>query len=66
MDRITGANEKQLPWEEEKNRAYFRKKLGMFRNTLLQLVHRDPAGRPTMQQFSAACENILVKSTVDA
>ena len=59
MDRITGANEKQLPWEEDNNRAYFRHKLGIFRNDLLSLVARDPAARPTMRQFSIACAGIL-------
>lgn len=56
MDRITG---KQLPWEEDKNRSYFRQKLGIFKNTLLELLDSDSAGRPTMRQFSAACSSIL-------
>ena len=65
MDRITAANGRQLPWEEESGRAHFRHRLGLFRNDLLALVARDPAARPSMRQFSAACAGLLSDGTVE-
>lgn len=59
MDRIEGKNDKKMPWEEEKNRKYYNNKLGLFKTTLLELLDRDAAGRPSMRQFSNACSAIL-------
>ena len=40
-----------------------KRKLGMFRNLVLDLLNRDPAKRPSMQRFCAACHH-LMSSTV--
>jgi hypothetical protein len=36
-----------------------RSKLRLFQDALLQLLHRDPAKRPSMKQFCHTCATIL-------
>ena len=40
-----------------------RRKLGAFKGPILELLRRDPAQRPTMPQFYAACNAIFASST---
>ena len=40
-----------------------KKKLGMFRKIVLDLLNRDPAKRPSMKRFCATCHHIM-SSTV--
>jgi hypothetical protein len=48
-----------LPWEGERLSRETAKRLGIFREHVLRLLDRDPAKRPTMHQFAAACDSIF-------
>lgn len=52
--------EKKLPWERMSPDD--RKKLGAFRSPILQLLERNPAQRPTMEQFYHNCNSIFSSS----
>lgn len=52
--------ERHLPWERMSPED--RKKLGAFRNPILQLLERNPAKRPTMTQFYQNCNDIFSSS----
>lgn len=62
MDRIEGRNGLQLPWEGDMS-PKVRRKLGIFRATVLKLLERDPAKRPSMKEFCASCDRVLAGST---
>lgn len=62
MDRIQGLNGLQLPWEGTLTPAV-RRQLRVFRGTVLKLLARDPAERPSMQEFCTSCDRVLGGST---
>lgn len=61
MDRIQGLNGLKLPWEGAMPQPT-RHKLGFFRETILSLLARNPAERPTMKEFFVSCEHVLAGS----
>jgi hypothetical protein len=63
MDRIQGLNGLQLPWEGDNLTTANRRKLGIFKGSLLKLLDRDPAERPSMEEFCDACTRVLAGST---
>lgn len=63
MDQIEGVNETELPWEGTLLTAANRKQLGIFRPTIMSLLSRDPAERPSMAQFCDTCNRVLAGST---
>jgi hypothetical protein len=63
MDQIEGRNGEQLPWERDTLSAEDRGSLGRFRESLMMLLSRNSALRPSMEEFYNSCEHILVGST---
>jgi hypothetical protein len=63
MDRIQGLNGKELPWEGARLTPTARRQLGIFKNSVMQLLSRDPAERPSMEQFCVTCNSVLAGST---
>ena len=59
MDVIQQKKGKQCPWEGSALSPDVRKKLGIFKNILLELLHRNPDKRPSMAEFCASCNRIL-------
>jgi hypothetical protein len=59
MDVIQQKNGKQCRWEGTALSPETRKKLGIFKNILLELLDRNPLKRPSMAEFCAACNRIL-------
>lgn len=55
--------EQPLPWEGERLTGAQRTRLGVFRRPVLQLLERDPARRPTLQQFCDMCTSIFSATT---
>jgi hypothetical protein len=64
MDQIEGRNGKLLPWEGANMTAEIRSCLGLFNESLLMLLSRDPAMRPSMELFYKTCANILSGNTI--
>ncbi|NJR42309.1 MAG: hypothetical protein HC767_06270 [Akkermansiaceae bacterium] len=52
-----------LPWEEGCITRSDRKKLGMFRRPILQLLQREPSHRITVEQFSLDLASIYEHHT---
>ena len=63
MDAIEGVNGKSLPWEGSNLTATNRRKLGVFKASINQLLSRDPTKRPSMKAFSASCERHFAGTT---
>jgi hypothetical protein len=63
MDQIQGLKGRQLPWEGANLTAVNRSRLGIFRGSVLMLLSRDPAKRPSMQQFCETCDRVLAGSS---
>lgn len=63
MDCIEGLNGLQLPWEGDSLTAENRRKLGIFRGSITALLARDPAKRPSMEDFCESCNQVLAGST---
>ena len=63
MDRIEGKHGQQLPWEDACMTATDRKNLGFFRSSLMALLSRDPARRPSMDKFCESCDRVLAGTT---
>lgn len=61
MKEITSGE--ALPWEEGRISATHRRQVGVFYGTLLTLLVRDPAARPSMQAVCAACNRLLSSTT---
>lgn len=59
MDRIMGERGLQMPWEGAQMTRSLRRKLGVFKDALMQLVDRDPAKRPSMADFCHTCNQVL-------
>ena len=59
MDVIQQRKGKQCPWEGSALSPDVRKKLGIFKNILLELLARNPDKRPSMAEFCASCNRIL-------
>lgn len=51
--------DRPLPWEGQLS-AQHAQRLGAFKQPVLQLLHRDPARRPSMHDFHAACTQLFV------
>jgi hypothetical protein len=64
MDQIEGHNGKLLPWEGDNMTAETRSCLGLFKESLLTLLSRDPALRPSMDLFHTTCANMLAGNTI--
>lgn len=62
MDRIEGLNGLKFPWEGTMSPAV-RRQLGVFRDSVLQLLARDPEQRPSMEEFCLSCDRVLAGST---
>ena len=54
-----------LPWEEELSPVVARQ-LGVFKGPVLQLLHREPWARISMQRFNALCERAVAGTSVSA
>ena len=63
MDRIEGVNGQELPWEGACMTPANKRRLGVFRNSLMALLARDPSQRPSMSKFCATCNRVLAGST---
>ena len=63
MDRIEGMHGLQLPWEDACMTAVNRRKLGVFRGSVMELLSRDPSQRPSMEQFCESCDRVLAGTT---
>jgi hypothetical protein len=63
MDEILGKDGRLLPWEGARLDMATRRKLGIFKNILLDLLHRDPAKRKSMAEFCQACHRVLSGTT---
>lgn len=59
MDQIQGVNGGEMPWEGSRLTREKRNALGVFRDSLLMLLNRDPALRPSMAQFCETCNLVL-------
>lgn len=62
MDRIEGVNGLQLPWEGALSPAV-RTQLGIFRSIVLRLLARNPAERPSLEDFCVSCDRVLAGTT---
>ena len=56
MQQLQGDDD--LPWEGEQNSAA-RKKLGIFRQSIMSLLKRDPAERSSLATFCNACQQVF-------
>jgi hypothetical protein len=65
MDQIEGHNGKLLPWESVNMTDEISSCLGLFKESLLLLLSRDPAMRPSMELFYKTCANMLAGNTVE-
>ena len=54
-----------LPWEEELSPVVARQ-LGVFRGPVMQLLHREPSDRISMDRFHALCKKVFSGQTADA
>ena len=63
MDRIQGLNGRGLPWEDAHLTATNKRRLGVFRTSLMPLLSRDPSQWPTMAKFCSTCNRVLSGST---
>jgi hypothetical protein len=63
MDQIEGRNGEQLPWESDTLSAEDRNCLGRYRDSLMMLLSRNSAVRPSMEEFYNSCEHVLAGST---
>lgn len=67
MDQVLGVNGMTLPWEDPNKAEYLQAKLGIFRDTVLQLVHRDPERRLSMDGLVRKFSQIFsLQSTLTA
>jgi hypothetical protein len=64
MDRIEGLNGQELPWEGQNLTPANRRQLGVFRGTLMELLNRDPAERPSMENFCDTCNRVLAGTSL--
>lgn len=62
VDRIEGIMGLQLPWEGSLSPAV-RMQLGIFKSSVLKLLARDPAERPSMEEFCLSCDRVLAGTT---
>lgn len=63
MDQIQGVNGQKMAWEGSKLTSKKRNALGVFRNSLLKLLNREPALRPSMAEFCDTCNRVLTGGT---
>ena len=64
MQRLRG--DLPLPWEGDLSLDVHRR-LGSFKNLILQLLHREPARRITMRSFHHACNRLFAaRTTIEA
>lgn len=63
MDRIQGMHGQELPWEGACMTPANKRRLGVFRNSLMALLARDPSQRPSMERFCETCDRVLAGST---
>jgi hypothetical protein len=61
IDELLGKS--PLPWEKDRLAPERKRKLGVFKNPILQLLSRDPLQRMTLPQFCNVCRNILSPQT---
>jgi hypothetical protein len=64
MDQIQGRHGRMLPWEGSNLTPRDRAKLGVFASSVLKLLDRDPAKRPSMAKFCRICERVLSGSSM--
>jgi hypothetical protein len=58
-EQILGDDGAKLPWEEGGSRPDMVQALGVFKEPVLALLHRDPTARPTMDSFCGMCNRLL-------
>lgn len=63
MDQIEGLKGMELPWEGRSLSAANRRRLGIIKGRVFSLLSRDPAKRPSMEQFCDSCNRVLAGST---
>ena len=63
MDQIEGVNGQGLPWEPASLTALHRRKLGIFKASIVKLLSRNPVDRPSMSDFCDSCDRVLAGST---
>ena len=63
MDRIEGMKGHTLPWDDACMTATNWRRLGVFRNSVVALLSRDPSQRPSMERFCETCNRVLAGST---
>jgi hypothetical protein len=62
-DLIVGLGGLELPWEGQRLTPEDRRKLGVFKSSLMPLLDRNPAKRPAMATFCETCNRVLAGST---
>lgn len=63
MNELAGTEGAELPWEGIRLTPQIQNKLQLFQGSVLQLLHRDPAQRPSMRQFCRICSKVLGENT---
>ena len=61
MDKIAGVM--PLPWEDPNTAPALLRQFGHFKLPVLSLLERDPAKRPSMDQFLKQCNRVLMNTT---
>jgi hypothetical protein len=52
-----------LPWEDDSYLRLQKRKMGPFRDLVLELLRRDQASRPTMHEFCQRCSRVFASTT---
>ena len=65
MDMIQGVQGKELPWEGASLSFTHRRRLGVFRESVMRLLARDAAQRSSMREFCASCDRLLASNTIE-
>jgi hypothetical protein len=63
IKEIMGEGEFRLPWEGPDAGRALLKRAGKLRSSILQLLHRDPDERLTLDAFLRYCYNMLSTTT---
>lgn len=62
IDRIEGMKGHHMPWKGTLAPAV-RRQVGVFKDSVLQLLARDADERPSMAAFCKSCDRVLSGST---
>ena len=64
MDKIAGVQ--PLPWEDPETAPSLLRRFGHFKMAVMSLLQRDPADRPSMEDFRKQCNRVLMQTTKGA